>query len=201
MTSCCPKESGPTFLWKDCRRFSIHNRNQSFRVGERMFETALKQMGGLPWRSSGHIAKNLAGTRRCESGQLGDQSGLYLTTLKNQNVPTHECSAVMTGHFIGLKPSYQDPQIYIFKRTLSHKMLLRPRLLRMIQAAFGGHQPRPWTSQNGDPYPSIVCMLHVVGFLTSFTTLCPLSDNQFAIQLLYRDIIPKVKPSLESISW
>src|SRR5258706_9634393 len=119
-------------------------------------------MGHLPWRSSEHIAKHLADTQRCESGRRGDQTGLWLTTLRNQNAPTHESSAVMTGHFIGLKPSYLDPLIYNFKRAIFHKMVLRPRLLSMIQAAFGGHQRRPSTSQNGDPCSSIVCMLHVV---------------------------------------
>jgi hypothetical protein len=86
---------------------------------------------------------------------------------RNRNAPIHERLAVMIGHFIGLKPSYLDPLIYISKWTLFHKMA--SKLLSTMLAAFGG-QRRPYTSKNGDLYSSIVSMLHIVELHTYFTT-------------------------------
>jgi len=101
-----------------------------------MFETALKQMWLLSWKSSEHIAKNLAGIHLCESGQRGDRTG------REQNAPIHDCLAVMTGRSIGPEPSYLDPLIRISNRTRFHKMARR--LLRMMPLAL--------TCKNGDLY-------------------------------------------------
>lgn len=102
-----------------------------------MFGMAIKQTR-LSSRSSEHIAKNLPGIHRYESGQRGDPTGPELATL---NAPIHEYLAAMTGHFIGLKSAYLDPLINIARRAHFHKMARGPP--SMIPAAFGGHQHRP----------------------------------------------------------
>jgi hypothetical protein len=77
----------------------------------------------------------------------------------------------MTGHFIGLKPSYLVLLIYISKRALFREMVQRS--LIVFPAAFSS---RPPTNQNGELCYCNLCALRMVVLLISLQSNL-ISDN------------------------